>query len=439
MNKITIHPVGYVLLVAVVFALLSVFTLVQAQEGGGGSSGSSEGGVVSGMADGHGYTSGAIDDEGHVAGSVDDEGHTPGAVDDEGHTYGAVDDEGHVYGSVDDAGHIAGYNESSQTAATILDDVTALGSGSESAVTQDSSYAAAVDDVRDSYNDAVSAAQSAGTSNVTANEVLALEIIREQRFNRSCHEITTQQTQGFGLAYNVNSPNQQLAVAAACDTATPDVLLAAGANNTGTYVYRKAYSYNAGVGSWQSQTLQPAPGSQVVGDWILGEALGEVEVGVSNANNRTYLAAYTCEYINGSWNCGCTDAQCSSSAWQLQSVPPFAPTAAGVNPNNTTSNNNSNNSTQAQTVTVDIRSSNFEFDVNDITVNEGDTVVINLTNDEGVHDWTINEFDAQTETLDNPGDTDSISFVADEAGTFEFFCSVPGHRQLGMVGTLTVE
>ena len=39
----------------------------------------------------------------------------------------------------------------------------------------------------------------------------------------------------------------------------------------------------------------------------------------------------------------------------------------------------------------------------------------------------------------NGGETDSIEFVADKVGTFEYYCSVGQHRSMGMVGKLTVE
>ncbi|MFN2312139.1 MAG: plastocyanin/azurin family copper-binding protein, partial [Spirochaetia bacterium] len=32
----------------------------------------------------------------------------------------------------------------------------------------------------------------------------------------------------------------------------------------------------------------------------------------------------------------------------------------------------------------------------------------------------------------------TVEFVADRAGSFEFYCSVPGHRQAGMYGTFVV-
>ena len=37
------------------------------------------------------------------------------------------------------------------------------------------------------------------------------------------------------------------------------------------------------------------------------------------------------------------------------------------------------------------------------------------------------------------GGTGELEFVAEVAGTFELFCSVPGHRQAGMTATLIVE
>ncbi|WP_349408558.1 cupredoxin domain-containing protein [Pseudalkalibacillus sp. SCS-8] len=39
----------------------------------------------------------------------------------------------------------------------------------------------------------------------------------------------------------------------------------------------------------------------------------------------------------------------------------------------------------------------------------------------------------------NPGDTVSIKFIPKETGTFEFYCSVPGHKEAGMKGTIIVE
>lgn len=73
-----------------------------------------------------------------------------------------------------------------------------------------------------------------------------------------------------------------------------------------------------------------------------------------------------------------------------------------------------------------------------LTVNEGDTVIIELTSTEGFHDWTIDEFGAQTQRV-NAGGTTSVEFVVDQAGTFEYYCSVANHRQLGMFGDLVVE
>lgn len=79
----------------------------------------------------------------------------------------------------------------------------------------------------------------------------------------------------------------------------------------------------------------------------------------------------------------------------------------------------------------------FEYDVTDITVTEGDTVKIVLTSAEGMHDWMVDDFDAATEVAQE-GETVEVTFVADAAGEYEYYCSVGNHREMGMVGTLTV-
>jgi plastocyanin len=81
---------------------------------------------------------------------------------------------------------------------------------------------------------------------------------------------------------------------------------------------------------------------------------------------------------------------------------------------------------------------NFAFSQDEIRVRRGDTVTINFSSVGGFHDWAVDEFDARTAQV-NTGQASSVTFVADTAGEFEYYCSVMNHRQAGMVGTLIVE
>jgi len=89
-------------------------------------------------------------------------------------------------------------------------------------------------------------------------------------------------------------------------------------------------------------------------------------------------------------------------------------------------------------VTVDITGKNFEFSQKEIRVKKGDRVRINFTSTDGFHDWVVDEFNAVT-TRVSTGDSTFVEFVADTAGTFEYYCSVGNHRSLGMKGSLIVE
>lgn len=92
---------------------------------------------------------------------------------------------------------------------------------------------------------------------------------------------------------------------------------------------------------------------------------------------------------------------------------------------------------EAKEFTLD--SFEFGYDRKTLTVQKGDTVTITLTNSGKMpHDWIVDEFTgAKTKQIKN-GETDTITFVADTAGEYEFYCSVGKHRAQGMVGTLTV-
>ena len=68
----------------------------------------------------------------------------------------------------------------------------------------------------------------------------------------------------------------------------------------------------------------------------------------------------------------------------------------------------------------------------------GDTVRVNFRNAGAMpHDFVIDEFNVRTKQI--PVGEETIEFVADKTGSFEFYCSVGNHRELGMKGTLMIE
>lgn len=87
--------------------------------------------------------------------------------------------------------------------------------------------------------------------------------------------------------------------------------------------------------------------------------------------------------------------------------------------------------TAPTTQTFDIVASQFEFSPSTITVTVGDTVVLNLTTSDVPHGFSLPQFGASATIT--PGQTKTVEFVADEAGTFTFRCSVvcgSGHSSM---------
>jgi nitrite reductase (NO-forming) len=69
----------------------------------------------------------------------------------------------------------------------------------------------------------------------------------------------------------------------------------------------------------------------------------------------------------------------------------------------------------------------------------GASVQITLIDGEGAeHDIVIPAFNAKSTHVVGPGTKTSLTFTADKAGDFEYFCDLPGHKAAGMVGKLTV-
>jgi len=121
-----------------------------------------------------------------------------------------------------------------------------------------------------------------------------------------------------------------------------------------------------------------------------------------------------------------------------QQQTPESATSQNINQPSNLGNNVTSPTAEAEAKTFNITAVPYKFSLTEIRVSKGDRVRINLTVDQGMHDWVIDEFNTRTKVL-QAGQSDSIVFTADKAGSFEYYCSVDGHRQLGMVGKLIVE
>lgn len=86
---------------------------------------------------------------------------------------------------------------------------------------------------------------------------------------------------------------------------------------------------------------------------------------------------------------------------------------------------------------ITVSNSGMTFNPKTLSVKRGDRVKITFNNTGGTHDLRIDSYNVGTKVI-QAGQSESFEFVADKAGSFEYYCSVGNHRAMGMKGTLTV-
>ncbi|GBD08936.1 Auracyanin-A [Candidatus Thermoflexus japonica] len=85
------------------------------------------------------------------------------------------------------------------------------------------------------------------------------------------------------------------------------------------------------------------------------------------------------------------------------------------------------------------------FKPNTLTVKPGQTLQITLDNRGSLeHNFVLYDADGKTVLFEKdavqPGQKVNVSLKAPEKpGTYQYVCTVPGHKEGGMVGTLTVQ
>lgn len=88
-------------------------------------------------------------------------------------------------------------------------------------------------------------------------------------------------------------------------------------------------------------------------------------------------------------------------------------------------------------VEIVISSTDIAFDPYEVTVPVSYVLSIDLPNTGTVmHNFTVDELGVNIDI--NPGETEVVGFTNVPPGEYEFYCNVPGHREAGMVGTITV-
>lgn len=84
---------------------------------------------------------------------------------------------------------------------------------------------------------------------------------------------------------------------------------------------------------------------------------------------------------------------------------------------------------------ISMESKSFAFSPETLQGKVGEIVSLDITST-GQHTFTIDELGVNVVT--KHGETTRVEFVPDKAGIYEYYCAIPGHKEAGQVGVLTV-
>lgn len=94
--------------------------------------------------------------------------------------------------------------------------------------------------------------------------------------------------------------------------------------------------------------------------------------------------------------------------------------------------------TETETRVISLEAGSFYFKPAEIRVKKGETVRIEMTALDMMHDFNVDALGLKI-PITRSGNTASVEFTASTAGTYEYYCSVNNHKAQGQVGTLIVE
>ena len=94
-------------------------------------------------------------------------------------------------------------------------------------------------------------------------------------------------------------------------------------------------------------------------------------------------------------------------------------------------------SAAAATGAVEVEAGDLSFEPEQLAARAGDIEVSVVNVDSQAHNFVVEEAGDTEVVHAEPGET-TTGTISLETGTYTFYCSIPGHREAGMEGTLEV-
>jgi hypothetical protein len=122
---------------------------------------------------------------------------------------------------------------------------------------------------------------------------------------------------GYRDPYDVAfSPSTNL-IRTTCDASSVRIDLGSGSPDQ--YIYNTDYLYKPGISSGWTPVSYTSAEALVSGSWYPKSANITIPMTSTELQNTNYILGYLCTWNGTSWKCGCRDAQCVRSYWQIQS------------------------------------------------------------------------------------------------------------------------
>ena len=94
-------------------------------------------------------------------------------------------------------------------------------------------------------------------------------------------------------------------------------------------------------------------------------------------------------------------------------------------------------SSTPEPLNITLLATDIAYDADNISAAVGQTVNVEFVNNGALeHNFIIDEFGI--DNLLQSGESSTISFTLEKAGSYEYYCNVAGHLEAGMKGTITV-